>query len=246
MRGIILAAGQGTRLRPLTNDRPKCMVEVDGKPIIERQLEVMRTCGIEDIIVVAGYQEQKIHFNKVKKIVNPKFEHTNMVATLMCAKKYFNDDLIVSYGDIVYSENVLNKLIDAEGAEIYVVVDRAWRKYWEARMENPLVDAETLKLDSDGYIRELGKVPKSYKEIEGQYIGLMKFSKKVIERVAEVYDELPAGGEYDGKDRDNMYMTSFLQILSKRVAPLKAVFIENGWMEVDTPSDLEYHTFLYK
>ncbi len=246
MKGIILAAGQGTRLRPLTDDRPKCMVEVDGRSIIERQLEVMRACGIEDIVVVAGYLEQKIHFDGVTKVINPKFENTNMVATLMYAKKYFDDDIIVSYGDIVYSENVLKKLMRAKGDEIYVVVDRAWRAYWEARMENPLDDAETLKLDSDGYITELGKVPASYEEIEGQYIGLMKFSKTVIGQIVETYNELPSNGDYDGKDRDNMYMTSFLQILSKNVAPLKAVFIENGWMEVDTPSDLEYHSFLKK
>ncbi|MBK1652709.1 sugar phosphate nucleotidyltransferase [Halorhodospira halochloris] len=58
MRAIILAAGQGTRLRPLTDDRPKCMVELEGKPLLEHQLEVLRGAGIEDIHVVGGYRAE--------------------------------------------------------------------------------------------------------------------------------------------------------------------------------------------
>ena len=88
MRIIILAAGQGTRLRPLTDDRPKCMVEVNGTSIIERQLNTMHACGIKDenITIVCGYcsdilkdrfKDTKIHF-----IVNEQYDSTNMVFSL--------------------------------------------------------------------------------------------------------------------------------------------------------------------
>ena len=115
MKVIILAAGQGTRLRPLTDDRPKCMVEVNGKSIIERQLAVMHNCGIkdEDITIVAGYRgdvlQQKFQDTKMDIIINEDYETTNMVCSLMCASELMEsqDDILISYGDIIYEETVL-------------------------------------------------------------------------------------------------------------------------------------------
>ena len=109
MKTIILAAGQGTRLRPLTDFCPKCMVEVNGISIIERQLAVMHNCGIEDkdISIVAGYcsdaLKEKLGSTEIQLIVNEKFENTNMVYSLMCAKQVLEDadDILISYGDII-------------------------------------------------------------------------------------------------------------------------------------------------
>ena len=119
MKVIILAAGQGTRLRPLTDDRPKCMVEVNGKSIIERQLAVMHTCGIkdEDITIVAGYRgdvlQQKFQDTKMDIIINEDYETTNMVCSLMCARELMEsqDDIMISYGDIIYEETVLRSIL---------------------------------------------------------------------------------------------------------------------------------------
>ncbi len=121
MKIIILAAGQGTRLRPLTNDRPKCMVEVNGRSIIERQLDTMRNCGMkdEDITIVCGYcsdvlkkrlEDTNIHF-----IVNEQYDTTNMVCSLMCERELMEseEDIIISYGDIIYGADVFNKILTA-------------------------------------------------------------------------------------------------------------------------------------
>ena len=118
MKMIILAAGQGTRLRPLTDDRPKCMVEYQGKTIIEYILEVAKECKIEDIAVVNGYKksvlEKYLENYKINFFTNSRFENTNMVSTLFCAKEFMNDDLIISYADIVYKKEVLQKLINSK------------------------------------------------------------------------------------------------------------------------------------
>ena len=242
MRVIILAAGQGTRLRPLTDNIPKCMVQLEGKPLIEYQLDVFKRLNITDVHVATGYREDVIDFNNITKHFNKDFETTNMVHTLFCAEDIMDDDLIITYGDIIYKDEVLQKIIDSD-AGVSVIVDKGWREYWAARMDNPLADAETMKLNSDGTIKELGKKPTSYNEIEGQYIGMMKFSKEALKKIREYYHGLDKNKIYDGKDYKNMYMTSFLQSIADNVTPIKAVTINNGWMEVDCPEDIECTQF---
>lgn len=244
MKVIILAAGKGTRLRPLTDTRPKCMVELKGKPLIQYQLETLRRNNIEDINVATGYLEEKIEFENINKYYNPNYASTNMVYTLFCAEEaMFGDDLLITYGDIIYNDDVLKAVINSK-ADISVVVDKEWEKYWSARMENPLDDVETLKIGVDGSIKELGKKPKSFDEIEGQYIGMIKIRKELLPALKTFYNALDKSKSYDGKNFENMYMTSFLQLISERLLPLTPVFINNGWIEIDEPSDLEFFKFL--
>jgi choline kinase len=245
MKVIILAAGQGTRLRPLTNNRPKCMVEVNGKPLIKHQLDLFFKKNIQNINVITGYLGEKINFPEITKYYNPKFKTTNMVSTLFCANNIFDgtDDILISYGDIIYNNVVLDKIIMSNN-EINVVVDTNWKSYWAARMDNPLQDAETLKIGKRGNIIELGKKPTSYDQIEGQYIGLIKIRADVAPKIKEYYNSLDKNALYDGQDYDNMYMTSFLQMIANNLYDLTPTYINSGWIEVDEPSDLNHTSFL--
>ena len=105
-------------------------------------------------------------------------------------------------------------------------------------MEDPLKDAETMKIGKDGNIIELGKKPTSYNDIEGQYIGLIKIKKEALQKIIQFYKSLDREVFYDGKNFNNMYMTSFIQLLIDKVMPVKPVFIEGGWLEIDTVEDL--------
>ncbi len=245
MRIIILAAGQGTRLKHLTHDRPKCMVKLNGKPIIEHQLDLFNKFNLKDLNVVTGYLNNKINFANLTKFYNPKFDSTNMVSSLFCANELFNgeEDILISYGDIIYNQNVLKAVIDSNDP-INVVVDKNWRTYWELRMDNPLLDAETLKIDDRGFIKEIGKKPNNYSDIEGQYIGLVKIRKDVTVEVKNYHKKLDRNILYDGKDMNNMYMTTFLQLIADNLIPLTPVFINSGWIEIDEPKDLEFGSFL--
>ena len=82
MKGIILAAGEGKRLRPLTKDRPKSMIEFGKMTLLQRQINVMRECDVNDIVVVTGYKADKIDISGVRYYKNRKFDETNMVETL--------------------------------------------------------------------------------------------------------------------------------------------------------------------
>ncbi len=238
MKAIILAAGKGSRLMPLTKDKPKCMVEYKGKQIIDYILKSIRENGINDVVVVKGYKAEKLQKENIKYYINERFAVSNMVYTLFCAENEFTDDIIISYADIVYKKNTLEVLLK-DDSSMAVVIDKNWRAFWERRMPDPLTDAETLKLDKENYIIELGKKPISYKDVEGQYIGLLKIKNHILPQIIDYYHSLDRKASYDGKSFDNMYMTTFIQLIIDNVLPVKAVFIEGGWIEIDEKLDLQ-------
>ncbi len=238
-RAIILAAGEGTRLRPHTLDRPKCLVPLAGRPLLEWQLAALRAAGIDDITVVTGYRADQIEAMGLPTAHNERFADTNMVASLMCARDRLDggDDVVVCYGDLAYEPRLVTALTGA-GAPLAITVDRSWQRLWELRMEDPLADAETLRIGPDGNVVELGRKPTSLDQIEGQYMGLIGVKAATAPRLVEVYDQLDPAGPYEGRDRDHMFMTSFLQHLIDHVLPVAAVLVDGGWLEVDTVEDL--------
>lgn len=252
MKVIILAAGQGSRLRPLTDNCPKCMVEVNGKSIIERQIETMHICGIadKDITIICGYcndvLQKKFGNSGIHFIVNAEYETTNMVCSLMCGKNIMEnaDDILISYGDIIYSPEVLQAILkSAENAS--VIVDDGWYEYWSERNDNPLDDAETLMFDENSYLTEIGQKTTNLCKVQSQYIGLMRFKhegiKDLLALSLEAKRRSSVGERLWRTERnyDKMYMTDLLQGLIDEGKKLKAIHINRGWFEIDDPEDLK-------
>lgn len=246
-RALILAAGQGTRLRPLTNNKPKCLVPLAGKSLLQRQVKTLKDNNIQNIHIATGFCAEQIEKLGFKTSFNPRFERTNMVETLFCAKEFINQDgdLIIAYGDIVYNDENLKELLSCD-EEICLMIDLKWKDLWSLRLENPLEDAETLVLDRDNFVVELGKKPENYEKIQGQYTGLIKIRADKINDFINFYDSLDRDAIYDGKDFDNMYMTSFLQMLIDDNWRVKASLVNNGWLEVDSVEDLEHYENMAK
>ena len=242
-KALILAAGQGSRLRPLTNSRPKCLVKLAGKTLLSRQVSVLRSETINDIHVVTGYLGEQIENLGFKTIHNKNFDKTNMVASLFCGMEFIescNEDLIIAYGDIVYNPDNLKAMLTSND-EISLMIDKNWRDLWSLRLENPLDDAETLKVDDYGYVTELGNKPSGYEDIQGQYTGLIKVRADMLKPLAIFYKSLAQNPKYQGESLDNMYMTSFIQLLINANWRVKAVNVMSGWLEVDTMDDLKVY-----
>jgi len=235
---ILLVAGEGKRLRPYTLDRPKCMVEIDGISLIDRQLSVLKAEGLDNIVMVGGYKSEVLKREGVKLKLNPRYYETNMVWTLFSVEEELDGDVIVSYGDIVYSREILQALLEST-ADIAVIIDKEWEGYWRARNEDPLDDAETLKLRADGTIREIGQSPQALDEIEGQYIGLMKFSAQGVSQMKETFYAAVESGELLGKPIENSYMTDLLQALINSDKLVTSIPVYGDWVEIDTVSDLK-------
>lgn len=239
---LILAAGFGSRLRPLTDARPKCMVELAGRTVLARQLDVFRAYKVDRVAIVLGHGADSVDAKGVGLQVfkNPDYSLTNMVESMMRARDLFDgaSDVIISYGDIVYERRVLSAVL-ADTHAISVAVDRRWRQLWQLRMEDPLNDAETMRFGSDGRISELGKRPRSLDEIQGQYMGLFRIRAEVARTVTAFHDGLDRSKRYDGRDVPNMFMTSFIQAMIDAGFDIGAALVDGGWVEIDTIADLE-------
>jgi choline kinase len=239
-KAIILSAGQGQRLKPLTNDRPKGMVEVGGRTIIERQLRTFTRAGITEIAIVKGFCADSVPDYGCRHYVNAEYATTNMVVSLFCADAEFGSaaSVVVSYGDILYSEDVLRSLIQADAA-VSVVVDLDWHAYFSRRFDNPYEDAESLVLDADGFITSIGRKAPRPGDVQAQYIGLIKFDARGLSLIRDLRTELSPSDTLLGWGRPwrTAYMTDLLQELVNRGTRVRGVPIHGQWCEIDSVRD---------
>ncbi len=243
MRALILAAGTGSRLGGRTRALPKCMVPLQGKPLIEHQLTVLRSCGIEDITLVTLRAANALKPRGLPTRLNPDFATPNMVHSLFCGSDLLEGDVLIAYGDIVYAPEVLQALLAGQ-ERFSLTADRGWLRLWEARMDDPLGDAETFRMDALGHVLALGAKPKTLEEIEAQYTGLLLIRAEAWPDLHQLWAALakedPVRGAGNRK-RPNLYMTDFVQRVIDSGLPVKACLVNGGWVEVDHPEDLELY-----
>ena len=234
---FVLCAGEGKRLRPHTEDKPKCMVPYKGKMLLQYQLEVFKRFDLKDITLVGGYHNEALPKENYPVVVNKDFSTTNMLYSLFCAENLMDEmsDIIISYGDIIYHHSVFEALLNAS-LPCSIITDIAWRTYWNNRMEDPLKDAETFRWDpATQKIFELGKKPKTLDDIQGQYIGLFKISAPFVKEFKQMYETFKTVH----LNYKNAYMTDFLQFLIDKNFPVFGISIRNHWAEFDTVNDLK-------
>ena len=148
MRALILAAGRGKRMNFLTEDKPKCLVMLKGRTLLDWQLKAIREAGIEKIAIVTGYKRELLQGYKINEFYNKRWATTNMISSLACAKSWIDEEpCVVSYSDIFFDRDAIIDLM-ASRASIAITYDPNWLRLWSKRFKNPLSDAETFSIDS--------------------------------------------------------------------------------------------------
>ena len=112
MKAIIIAAGRGQRLKHYTKALPKCMLKFGGKTLLQRQVEALNANGIKYIVVIKGYQKDKIKYPNLRYVINDRYEHNNILNSLFYAESEMDSDLIISYSDILYEKEIVTKLLE--------------------------------------------------------------------------------------------------------------------------------------
>lgn len=231
-QGLILAAGRGTRLKRHTAERPKCMVEVCRRSILDWAIDSLHANHITQITAIGGYCAEKLPQERLRVITNPRWAETNMVATLRCASDILcAAPTVVSYGDILYHPDIVAALLDSPG-DIVLTYDLCWRTLWESRFQNPLEDAESFRA-TDGQLLEIGAKVSSLDEIQGQFMGLLKLTPAGWAKIEAFLSALTP------EEVDKLDTTSLLSRLLSRGLRITTVGIEGRWCEIDGPSDLE-------
>ncbi len=237
MKAIILAAGRGSRMKNLTADRPKCLVEVNGKTLLEWQLQALRSAGIREIGMVTGYKRELLSISGLIEFHNVRWAETNMVTSLECAKDWLQGETcIVSYSDIFYDATAVQSLITCN-ASLAITYDPNWLKLWTQRFGDPLLDAETFRLNTEQTLIEIGNKPQSAQEVQGQYMGLLRFTPVGWGEVERIRSTI-------SKDQcDKMHMTGTLQkVIDAKRVPILAIPYLGDWGEVDSLEDLESYS----
>jgi L-glutamine-phosphate cytidylyltransferase len=234
MKAILLAAGRGSRMQHLTEAAPKCLVKLHGRTLLEWQLSTLRAANITDIAIVTGYKRELLAKYKLVEFHNPRWESTNMVSSLACAESWLQSGpCLVSYTDIFYQPKAALDIVDSS-ASLAITYDPNWRGLWEKRFDAPLSDAETFRLDAEGNLAEIGQPPVEIDAIQGQYMGLLRFTPAAWLEVERIRAGLPES------ERDKMHMTGTLQkIIEAGRLKIAAIPYRSAWSEVDNQHDLE-------
>ena len=232
---IILAAGRGSRLKALTETRPKCLVELHGKSLLQWQIEALRAAGIERIAAVRGYRGEMLERFGLTLFDNARWAETNMVRSLSAAGAWLErGPCIVSYSDIFYPPAAVEALLGAT-SDIAITYDPDWLELWSARFQDPLPEAETFAIDGRSLLTDIGRKPVGLSEIQGQYMGLLRFTPAGWETASRYLRGLP------GEAVDRLDMTSLLRALIGTGVDVQAVATPVAWGEVDVESDLQLY-----
>lgn len=234
MKAIILAAGRGSRMEDMTDDKPKCMVRLNGRPLIEWQIDALKKGGVEEIGIVTGYKNEIIQPYAGTEFHNADWATTNMVSSLACAEEWLSaGPCVISYSDIFYAPQAVEILKKSE-ASIAITYDPNWLSIWEKRFEDPLDDAETFKIAEDQTLLEIGNKPDNLDQVEGQYMGLIRMTPEGWQEVQTIRSALP------DEERRNVHMTGLLQkVIDRGAMSVKALPYTDEWGEIDSVSDLK-------
>ena len=233
MKAIILAAGRGSRMKRLTDEIPKCLVKLRGRTLLNWQLSALRAAGITEIALVTGYRRGLLAKYNLVEFYNSRWSDTNMVTSLFCADSWLRESpCIVSYSDIFYGADAIQSIMKVS-AKLAVSYDPNWFTLWNRRFVNPLSDAETFLVGTDGNLLEIGETPTQVDQIQGQFMGITLFTPDGWKEFNLVRSGLNQGLA------DQMHMTGSLQgVIEADNISILGVPYGGEWGEVDSESDL--------
>lgn len=231
MKAVILSAGQGKRLLPLTTDNPKCLVNIDGRPLIEWQINELARCGVDRVAVVVGYHadrvKQLLHrrydSQKIRSVYNPTYSWADNLFSCWAARAEMTEDFVLLNGDTLFEAAVLNRLLETPDQPVTVVTHK--KGYYDA-------DDMKVTLDGDRLIH-IGK-DLSIDNVDGESIGMILFRGEgpaIFRRAVE-------SALRDPLARKKWYLSvidelaQLMPVWTYRVKGLQ-------WCEVDFPVDLK-------
>lgn len=239
-RAIIIAAGMGRRLEHHTEDRPKCLVEVAGKPILQHQLDAYRANQVDDFHIVRGYLAEHIVVPGAATYLNADFRTNNILFSLMHAEAAMTGPFLCSYSDIVFGADVVSAVLAGEG-DITLVVDTGWARSYEGRHDHPVAQAELTEMDG-ARVARVGKQVGPENAL-GEFIGLAHFTQRGCDALLEAWHDVRARLSTEdpfhaARTFRQAYLTDMFLELIERGVHIDAAVIDGGWREIDTVEDL--------
>lgn len=238
MKALIFLAGAGTRLNSVTKD-PKCLLEINGKPIIKRYLDILSEFGIKEALLVVGYKKEKIikalgekyKCVKIKYIYNKRYKKGSILS-LLCAAEFFDDDIITLDGDLIFDKRILKKLINTKIKNCVLVdFDKSGVK---AGMK-AVVDKKGKLLDLNYGIKRLNGARLA------ESVGFIKWSKKDSPIFKEAFKCLAKSDNFD-----DVYEKAVRYLIHNNKCGFRVLSAAKlPWMFINDPSEYNKAKELY-
>jgi phosphoenolpyruvate phosphomutase len=238
IRGIILAASKGENFGSLTDDKPKCMIEIQGKTILQTQVETFNNCRIKDILVVVGYRKEAIDLPGIKKIENMEYENRNILYSYYSAMDAITGPCVISFGDILFEPHILQGLLGTDG-DVVLAVDTSW---WQGKKRDREIDmvicekppADDYLSERCTYVKEIG-TNLDRERAHGEWTGLLKLS---TDGARLFRDELERLFSEDKEKLYSMDINEFIKGLVNTGCEVKAYYFRGHWLDIDSEEDL--------
>jgi len=240
MKAIVIGAGTGKRINEFSKKSPKALLDINGKTILSRQVSLFRKNGINEIIVITGPYWKKFDLKNITYIHDSQHAKHDILGSLMEARSYINDELLITYSDILFEESILHQVLQSN-SDIGIAVDLDWEESYKERTNNPKSEAENVLLNKDNQIIQIKKNIQNSKGRIGEFLGMVKLSAKGSKTLIKAYESLKS---YQGRFHDSplvskAYLTDMFQELIDSKIRVTPIFISGKWCEIDTSHDLK-------
>ena len=241
MKVIIIAAGTGARLGKEVSKLPKSLLEVNGQTILSRQISILKKIGIEEVVVITGQYAEKFPSIDVNYVNDAKHNGHDILGSLLVAKDYIQGNIVITYSDILFDENVLRQIIQQK-CDIGIAVDMDWKQAYEERTLHPLTEAENVLLDDNKNVLKTQKNIRSNTDMVGEFLGIIKLSSHGAKILTDKFEYLLAnhtGTFHNAISLKKAYITDLIQELVNSKIVVTPILISGKWCEIDTIQDLE-------
>jgi phosphoenolpyruvate phosphomutase len=245
-RAVVLAASRGKELGELTLERPKCMIPLGGRPLLQRIVDTYRSAGVREIAVVRGYKKDAVVVEGIECVDNDAHETTAEVGSLLCARASLEGSVIISYGDVLFQRHVIDSLCDV-GDDIAIAVDPAWqlsrnrgaRHADLVRCSRPFsrdsfLGQVTLTAVPSLRVEEVSVARNGEPAVDGEWIGVLKVSPAGATALLSLLDALCA----EGVAVESLRIPDLLHQALQRGLSVRVLYTAGSWLDVDTAEDL--------
>ena len=241
MKVIIIAAGNATRLGKFAEKKPKCLLEINGKSILQRQIELFKKYGIDDIIIITG-PHKKFGIDTVTYVEDINYQDHDVLGSLMAAEDFLNGKVLTCYSDVLFDEEILKQILNFNG-EIGIPIDLDWEKNYLDRIQHPKSEADNVILNQ----KIILKIKKNISfcnsnEVIGEFLGPIIFSENGSKIFVEAYKKLRNthnGSFHNSLSLKKAYLTDMSQELIDNNVKIDPIIIRGKWCEIDTMEDLK-------
>ena len=243
VRAIIPAAGVSKQpsFAEILKDTPLVMLDVNGKSLLQRNLETLNSVGVQDITVIAGYKNEKIQLDGLDVIKNKDYEETDVMHSIMLASDKLDEKTLIVFGDTLFERDIVEKLLKRE-EDIVLVIDRSYKTSKTRKpdvdlvkaMHNPVEGHRIINVRQDNPILKIGDV--SREEANYEFIGMSLFSKKGISILKNEYKNIAA----ESKNSSKINFNEMIQYLIGKGYKISSMEINTGWTEIHTFEDYKH------